>query len=92
MTTIVGLLFLATLIEGLIQFVAGDNDDLISRPWIRYVSLGIGVLVAIAYQVSIPELVGISSPFPYIDFIVTGVVIGRGSNYLNDIVGAFRNQ
>lgn len=89
METLAGLFFLATFVEGMIQYFAGDSRYK-SRPWLRYVSLALGVGLAIAYKVNIPELVGITSTVPFVDWIVSGVIIGRGSNYLNDIVTSFR--
>lgn len=91
MDTLAGLLFLATFVEGTLEYTLGE-DKYKSRPWIRYVALAVGAVVAVAYRVSIPELIGLSSPIQYVDYVVTGVIIGRGSNYLNDIVGAFRKS
>lgn len=89
METVAGLLFLATFVEGMIDYFAGENPTQ-SRPYLRYVSLAVGIALAVAYRVNIPEMLGITSSVVYVDWVVSGVIIGRGSNYLNDIIGMFR--
>ena len=89
MTSLAGLLFLATFVEGIIKYFSGENEGE-KRSYLRYVSLVLGVILAMAYQVNIPGMLGITSSVVYVDWMVSGVIIGRGSNYLNDIVGAFR--
>jgi hypothetical protein len=91
METLAGILFLATFVEGMIQYFAGDSVGA-TRYWLRYVSLFAGVSLSVAYKINIPELVGISSPYTLVDFIVSGVIIGRGSNYINDMVSHFRKN
>jgi len=93
MEAVTGILFLATFVEGIIKYIAGDGKPEAmqrKRTYLRYVSLALGVGLAVAYKVSIPELVGISSTYPLVDYALSGVIIGRGSNYLNDILKTFR--
>jgi hypothetical protein len=89
MENILGILLLATFVEGLINYLFGEGTGE-GRSWIKYVSLVAGVLVAIAYKVDIFVMAGLNPVFPAIGYIVTGIVIGRGSNYLNDFVGLLR--
>jgi hypothetical protein len=86
MESIFGIVLLATLIEGLVTYLFGKTDEGYTRPWLAYVSLALGVTVSIAYQVDIPAMVGLVSPIPYVGYVVSGLVLGRGSNYLNDIL------
>ena len=88
MENIAGILLLATLVEGLVTYVFGTEG---SRPWLRFVSLGLGVLAAVAYQIDLLALFGLASPIAWIGWIVSGLIIGRGSNYLNDIIGRVRS-
>jgi len=93
MENIAGILFLATLIEGLITYLFGDSDSarvLNPRRWLQYVSLGLGVVAAVAYQIDLPGMVGLTAVYPAINWVVSGIIIGRGSNYLNDLVSMFR--
>jgi hypothetical protein len=38
-----------------------------------------------AYQVEILMRAGLSSGWPMIGYVINGILVGRGSNYLNDI-------
>lgn len=92
MEAIAGILLLATLIEGLITYVFGESSDSPSRPWIRYVSLVLGVGAAVAYKVDIPAMVGLVSDYSLVGYVVSGLVIGRGANYVNDILTLIRGK
>jgi hypothetical protein len=53
---------------------------------LRYIAAIVGILLAIAYHADLLALVGLVSPWsPYVGYIVTGLVIGRGSNFLHDL-------
>lgn len=90
MNTVAGLFFLATLVEGLIQYVAGEKER--PRPYLRYVSLALGVVLAVAYKLDIPAIAGISADYAVVNYVVSGIIIGRGSNYLNDIISHFKKS
>lgn len=81
---ILGILLLSTLIEGTLTYVFGENSDT-PRPWLRYVSLLLGVGAAIAYQIDIPAMAGLVAINGYVGYVVSGLIIGRGANYINDI-------
>jgi hypothetical protein len=95
--TILPILFLAFLAESLTEYLfkpilerIGGPDASGSSPsgqglYTRYVAAGVGVLLAVAYQVDILRLAGLSSGWPVVGYVITGILIGRGSNYLNDI-------
>ena len=53
---------------------------------LRYIAAVVGVLLAIAYRADALALFGLVAWTPWIGWIVTGLVIGRGSNYLHDLV------
>lgn len=89
MENIIGIMFLATLIEGLIEYTVGSAEGE-HKPWLKYASLALGVAAAVAYKIDIPAMIGLTSAFPAANWIVSGIVIGRGANYANDIVGNFR--
>jgi hypothetical protein len=91
--TLTAILLLAWLTEAIVEYAA--------RPWLkpagrtapgekpltlRYAAMGLGVLLAVAYQADLLALVGLISPIsPYVGYVVTGLVIGRGSNFLHDL-------
>lgn len=90
MENILGILFLATFIEGLITYIFGESSEQSTRPWVRYVSLVLGVGAAIAYRIDIPAAAGLVGIYPIVGYVVSGLVIGRGANYVNDIVALVR--
>lgn len=91
MEAITGIFLLATIIEGLITYLFGKSEDgAEERAYLKYVSLVLGIGAAIAYQVDLLAMVGLVSAVPFVGYIISGLVIGRGSNYLNDIISSFR--
>lgn len=85
-----GLLLLATFVEGLVEYLFAKDG--VSQPVLKYIALGLGVVLAIAYQVDVLAFVGMTSVVPFVGYVVSGIMIGRGSNYVNDIVGMLRNR
>ena len=85
-----GILFLTATIEGVITYLFPKSEDGVRRNYLRFVSLALGIVLAIAYQVDIPSMIGITSDTLIINYIVSGLVIGRGSNYVNDIIGSIK--
>ena len=49
-------------------------------------SIVLGVIIAIAYKLDLPEYLDLKSSIPYVGNILTGVLISRGSNYIYDIL------
>lgn len=53
---------------------------------LRYIAAVVGIALAVAYRADILALLGLPAWAPWIGWIVTGLIIGRGSNYLHDLV------
>lgn len=94
---VVGLLFLAVFCEGTITFFYSE----IVRQWgemtpleffreysARYVALALGLGLAFGFEVDVPAVLGLVAVAPWIGIAVTGVVIGRGANYVHDLFKA----
>lgn len=81
---------LAIIVEGTLTYLFGESSEESTRPWLRYVSLGFGVVAAIAFQVDVIAALGVTSVYPLVGQIATGLVIGRGSNYVNDLISKMR--
>jgi len=90
MENVIGILFLATFTEGLVEYLFGKDGA--TQPYLKYIALAIGVVLAIAYSVDLLALVGLQSGIPLISYVVSGIVIGRGSNYVNDVVTMLRGK
>lgn len=88
---LLGIVLLATLIEGLITYLFGKtSEEMPLRPWLKYVSLCMGIALAVAYEIDIPKMVGLVSVVPLVGYVVSGLIIGRGANYLNDIMSLIK--
>lgn len=94
MEATIGLLFLATFVEGLVNYIFGDAEGGSPRKYVKFIALGIGVVCCIMFKVSIPDIFGFNWETRYEIFeqAFTGLIIGRGSNYLNDIMGLIKNK
>lgn len=88
MEIVAGIFLLAFFVEGLVEYLFGKENG--SQPALKYVALALGVGLAIAYNVDILAMAGLVSPVPLIGNIVSGIIIGRGSNYVNDFVSKLR--
>ena len=51
---------------------------------LRYVSVLIGVALCILYQIDLLAHFDLVSPWPFVGWIITGLLIGRGSNFIHD--------
>ena len=53
---------------------------------LRYISALVGMLLCVAYHADLLELAGLVTTTPLVGQLITGIVIGRGANYLHDLV------
>lgn len=88
---IYAIIFLAVLIEGTLTYLFKADAEAPAKPWLKYVALVCGIASAILYHVDIPAMVGLVSPFAYAGYVVSGIIIGRGSNVVNDTFTAIKN-
>ena len=100
LTAITGILVLASLSEAIVEYLfapivdVGPHDEPIPPGgngrlnWrvliLRYLSVFIGVSLCIIYQVDLLTFFGLASPWPWVGYLVTGILIGRGSNFVHD--------
>lgn len=87
MENTIGIFILATLVEGFTEFAFGKVEKL--KPYIMYIALVLGVGASIAYKVDILAHFDLHTN-QYVAYVISGLIIGRGSNYLNDIISALR--
>lgn len=80
-----GIIFFSILVEGIITYI---NEFFITDnfSWKMLLSISIGIIVAIAYKLDLPEHLGVTSNIPYIGCVLTGILISRGSNYVYDLI------
>ena len=76
----------AVLIESLITYI---NQFFVKESfcWEMVLSLILGIIIAVAYKLDLPEHFNLKSEIPYIGRILTGILLSRGSNYIFDLLG-----
>ncbi len=78
----------ATLNESLIEYLFGNVKQL--RPYLPLLALATSVFLTFTYQVNILSMIlGIESNNPFLDFLLSGFIVSRGSNFVNDMVQRF---
>lgn len=57
------------------------------RPYLPLLALATAVFLTFTYQINIlSTILGIESNSPFLDFLLSGFIISRGSNFMNDLV------
>lgn len=98
MTELAGIFLLAVFTEATVEyFVAALFDKAGAtapyRRYIPYVAAALGIALCVAYQVDILAMVvGLTPVHPAVGWVVSGLIVGRGSNFLNDLVGLVRGD
>lgn len=87
MEKLLAIVFMAIVVEGLVEYVKLGIQKSICVEIISTMILGMGV--AFLYNLDIFAALGIVARFDYVGNILTGLVISRGSNYVFDLIGKF---
>jgi hypothetical protein len=94
----IGILILAVLTETLVEYFARpllkpkhDEDAepvpiLDEYPLLRYAAALCAVALCLAYRVDLLALFGLLAFSPFVGYVITGLVVARGSNWLHDFV------
>ena len=51
---------------------------------LRYVAAVVGVILCVIYQADLLRIIGLSTSFPLAGEILTGLLVGRGANFVHD--------
>lgn len=74
-----------TLNEAIIEYFFGSVKVL--KPYLPLLALSSAVLLSFIYQINIfVSLLGLNSGSPFLDYLLSGFIISRGSNFVNDFV------
>ena len=79
------IVIMAILIEAVITYVKTWVVDK-KLQWQALMSVVLGVLVSVVYNLDIPAAVGITCGVPFVGCVITGILISRGSNYIFDLI------
>ncbi len=78
------IIIFATLTEALIEFVFANV--LAVKPYIKLITLMVGIVLAFYYQVNVFEgVLSLVHADPFFDYLLSGVLVSRCANYLNDL-------
>lgn len=89
------ILFFAAQVEAIVEyfiapFFAKDVD--FHALSLRWISAVVGIVVAFFAGLNMYAVLGITLQFPIFGIIMTGIVISRGANYVNDVITWFRTK
>jgi len=94
--TLTAILVLAAVGEALVEHLVKpivDAADSSGAPpagldWralvLRYISAALGVGLCLLYRADLLLLLQLQPPWPWVGFVITGLLIGRGSNFVHD--------
>jgi hypothetical protein len=81
------LALLGFLCESMVQYIFSPFKKI--EPYLMYVSLGMGVFLAIAFNVNLIAAVVPGIPGTVLAYwtgvVLTGLIIGRGANFVHDL-------
>lgn len=89
MKEVISVLALAVFVEGTVEYLfAALFKRYNITEFLKYVAVFLGIFACIGYQVDVFTVLGLSfvAVSPIVSYIVSGVLIGRGSNVINDLV------
>jgi len=92
LTPVAGIVALAFLAESLTEyFFAATLVALgLDSRWLRYVAAAVGVALALAYGVdALRDLLGIAPRLPFVGEALTGLLLGRGANFVHDFYATY---
>jgi hypothetical protein len=101
LAAITGILVLAALSEAIVEYLfspiikaqdpAETQQPTGALDWrdlaLRYTAAGVGVALSVTYQADLLEFFGLAAPWPWVGWLITGLLIGRGSNFVHDFAG-----
>lgn len=90
MVELVSILIVAIVVESAVE----SCKKIYSKKKINYSKLGsiaLGVLICVCANLDILALLSVTMSVPFIGCIVTGLIVGRGSNFVHDTVKKVSN-
>lgn len=76
---------MAVVVEGLISYAKQIAIEK-SIAWQNILAIILSIVLSYCYSIDIIGYFGITTEVPYISFILTGILISRGSNYVFDFI------
>jgi hypothetical protein len=86
MQTIGLILALTILTEGIIEYLGTP----IRKRFKPYAAALLSTIVCVLYNADLLAMLGYAALVPYAGAVLTGLMIGRGSNYVNDVISRLK--
>lgn len=75
----------ATLNESIIEYFVGSVEQL--KPYLPLLALLSAIFLVFTYEINIfTQVFGMETNTPFLDYLLSGFIISRGSNFVNDFV------
>ena len=84
------LIIIALLVEAIVENIKTTYENGINGT--RIIALILAIVICILTQTGIFLLLGIDFTLPIVDYILTGIVVSRGANFVNDIISKIRGE
>lgn len=84
------LIVIAILVEAIWENIKTVWEDGININ--RIGALVLAILISILAKVDVFAMVGITLAFPVVAYVLTGIVVSRGANFVNDLFGKLRGE
>jgi hypothetical protein len=84
------LIVIAILVEAIWENIKTVWEDGININ--RIGALVLAILVSILAKVDVFAMVGITLTIPVVSYVLTGIVVSRGANFVNDLFGKLRGE
>lgn len=55
-------------------------------------SLILGIIVCVIFKIDIFPIVGLNAAIPFIGSILTGIIVSRGANFVNDLFKKLKGE
>src|SRR5690606_25399047 len=88
METLGLILFLVVLVEGLVEHFGAP----VPSTFKPYLAALLGVALCVAYGADLPAALGFTALVPFVGQVLTGLMLSRGSNYINDLIARVRGE
>ncbi len=70
--------------SGTPQAATPDETDPVIDLATCYTAAVIGILLCLAYRADLLQLAGLYCPWPWVGPVITGILAGRGANFIHD--------
>ena len=94
--TVTAILILAAVAEALVEHLVRPIVDTVTKEtppdagidWralaLRYVAALLSVVLCFMYRADLLMLLDLAPPWPWVGYLITGLLVGRGSNFVHD--------